>query len=279
MQINIKIDEPSRSYPLFKYICFIKFINKKYKSVSDSLVIIPTYNEKENIENIIRAVFELPQPFHILIIDDGSPDGTGNIVKSLQLLFPDKLHLIERKGKLGLGTAYITGFKWAIERKYDYIFEMDADFSHNPNDLLKLHAACADKGADMAIGSRYVTGVNVVNWPIGRVLMSYFASKYVRFVLGMNVADTTAGFKCYKRIVLENINLDDIKFKGYAFQIELKFKTYKLGFKIVEVPIIFVNRVLGVSKMSGGIFGEAVFGVMRLKLNSVLFPSVYKRRK
>lgn len=247
--------------------------------MSDSLVIIPTYNEKENIENIIHAVFELPHPFHVLIIDDGSPDGTGAIVKSLQQLFPDKLHLIERQGKLGLGTAYITGFKWAIEHKYDFIFEMDADFSHNPNDLLKLYAACHDKGADMAIGSRYVTGVNVVNWPIGRVLMSYFASKYVQFVLGMKVADTTAGFKCYKRIVLENINLDDIKFKGYAFQIELKFKTYKLGFKIVEVPIIFVNRVLGVSKMSGGIFGEAVFGVMRLKINSLLFPSVYKRSK
>lgn len=247
--------------------------------MSDSLVIIPTYNEKENIENIIRAVFELPLAFHVLIIDDGSPDGTAAIVKSLQAIFPNKLHMIERSGKLGLGTAYITGFKWAIEKKYDFIFEMDADFSHNPHDLLKLHAACNENGADLAIGSRYVSGVNVVNWPISRVLMSYFASKYVRFVLGMKVADTTAGFKCYRRGVLENINLDDIKFKGYAFQIELKFKAYKLGFKIVEVPIIFVNRVLGVSKMSGGIFGEAVFGVIRLKINSVLFPSVYKRRK
>ncbi len=246
--------------------------------MSDCLVIIPTYNEKENIENIIKTVFELPHLFHVLIIDDGSPDGTATIVKSLQKTYPEKLHIIERQGKLGLGTAYITGFKWAIEKKYDFIFEMDADFSHNPNDLLKLYAACHDEGGDVAIGSRYVSGVNVVNWPISRVLMSYFASKYVRFVLGMKVADTTAGFKCYRREVLESINLDDIKFKGYAFQIEMKFKAYKQGFKVVEVPIIFVNRVLGVSKMSGGIFGEAIFGIIRLKINSVLFPSVYKRK-
>lgn len=246
--------------------------------MSDCLVIIPTYNEKENIENIIKVVFDLPHPFHILIIDDGSPDGTGAIVKSLQGTYPEKLHIIERQGKLGLGTAYITGFKWAIDKKYDFIFEMDADFSHNPNDLLKLYAACHDEGGDVAIGSRYVSGVNVVNWPISRVLMSYFASKYVQIVLGMKIADTTAGFKCYRREVLESINLDNIKFKGYAFQIEMKFKAYKQGFKVVEVPIIFVNRVLGVSKMSGGIFGEAIFGIIRLKINSVLFPSLYKRK-
>ncbi len=246
--------------------------------MSDCLVIIPTYNEKENIENIIKAVFDLPHLFHVLIIDDGSPDGTGAIVKSLQETYPEKLHIIERQGKLGLGTAYITGFKWAIEKKYDFIFEMDADFSHNPKDLLKLYAACHDEGGDVAIGSRYVSGVNVVNWPISRVLMSYFASKYVQIVLGMKIADTTAGFKCYRREVLETINLDDIKFKGYAFQIEMKFKAYKLGFKVVEVPIIFVNRVLGTSKMSGGIFGEAIFGIIRLKINSVLFPSLYKRK-
>ncbi len=238
--------------------------------MSDSLVIIPTYNEKENIENIIRTVFGLPKAFDVLIIDDGSPDGTAAIVKELQTEFSDRLHLVERQGKLGLGTAYIAGFKWAIERKYDYIFEMDADFSHNPNDLLKLYAACHDEGADLAIGSRYVTGVNVVNWPIGRVLMSYFASKYVRMILGMRVADTTAGFKCYRRHTLEAIDLDKIKFKGYAFQIEMKYRAYKKGFKVVEVPIIFVNRVLGTSKMSGGIFSEAIFGVMRLRLDSLL---------
>jgi dolichol-phosphate mannosyltransferase len=236
--------------------------------VSDSLVIIPTYNEKENIESIIKTVFGLPKSFHVLIIDDGSPDGTAAIVKSLQEEFNDKLFLLERKGKLGLGTAYIAGFKWAIERKYDFIFEMDADFSHNPNDLLKLYAACYEQGADLAIGSRYVSGVNVVNWPIGRVLMSYFASKYVRYILGVKIADTTAGFKCYRRRVLETINLDKIKFKGYAFQIEMKFTAFKFGFKITEVPIIFVNRVLGVSKMNGGIFSEAVFGVIQLKWHS-----------
>ncbi len=236
--------------------------------MSPNLVIIPTYNEKENIENIIRAVFAQEVAFELLIIDDGSPDGTANIVKQLQKEFPDRLHILERKGKLGLGTAYIAGFKWALERKYDYVFEMDADFSHNPNDLVKLYKACNEGGADVAIGSRYVSGVNVVNWPIGRVLMSYFASKYVRFVLGMKIADTTAGFKCYKRQVLETIELDKIRFKGYAFQIEMKFTAYKCGFKLVEVPIIFINRELGTSKMSGGIFGEAFLGVIQLKLES-----------
>lgn len=231
------------------------------------LVIIPTYNEKENIENIIRCVFALPMEFHLLIIDDNSPDGTAAIVKRLQTEFPH-LHLIERSGKLGLGTAYIAGFKWALEHQYDYIFEMDADFSHNPNDLLKLYDACANQGADMSIGSRYVSGVNVVNWPMGRVLMSYFASKYVRCVLNIKTADTTAGFVCYKRQVLETIELDKIHFKGYAFQIEMKYTTYKCGFTIKEVPIIFVNRELGTSKMSGGIFGEAFFGVIQLKINS-----------
>ncbi|MBQ5476485.1 MAG: polyprenol monophosphomannose synthase [Bacteroidaceae bacterium] len=242
----------------------------------DSVVIIPTYNEKENAENIIRAVFGLDKKFNILIIDDGSPDGTAQIVKNLQKEFTDRLFLIERTGKLGLGTAYITGFKWAIENSYDYIFEMDADFSHNPQDLPRLYNACAIDGNDVAIGSRYVSGVNVVNWPMGRVLMSYFASKYVRIVTGMKINDTTAGFKCYRRKVLETINLDKIRFKGYAFQIEMKFTAYKYGFKIVEVPIIFINRVLGTSKMSSGIFGEAVFGVMRLRLDS-WFKS-YKRQ-
>ncbi len=234
-----------------------------------NLVIIPTYNEKENIEAIITAVMELPIEYHVLVIDDGSPDGTAAIVKDLMAnTFAGKLHLVERAGKLGLGTAYIAGFKWAIEHQYDYIFEMDADFSHNPNDLLKLYDACANQGADVAIGSRYVSGVNVVNWPMGRVLMSYFASKYVRFVLGMQVHDTTAGFVCYRREVLETIELDKIRFKGYAFQIEMKFTSYKCGFMIQEVPIIFVNRVLGTSKMSGGIFSEALLGVIKLKLNS-----------
>lgn len=246
---------------------------------SDSVVIIPTYNEKENIENIIRAVFNLPHSFDVLVIDDGSPDGTAAIVKTLQKEFEGKLHMIERKGKLGLGTAYIFGFKWAIEHKYDFIFEMDADFSHNPEELLKLYDACANQGADVAIGSRYISGVNVVNWPIGRVLMSYFASKYVRIVTGLNIADTTAGFKCYRREVLETIDLDKIQFKGYAFQIEMKFTAYKCGFKIVEVPIIFINRVLGVSKMNGGIFGEAVLGVLQLKWRSYFKKYPQKQAK
>ena len=264
--------------------------------MSDSIVIIPTYNEKENIEKIIRAIFSLPKAFDILVIDDGSPDGTAEIVKklkaypqpltegrggtnpleqddretghpSLQGRAGERLFLLERSGKLGLGTAYIMGFKWALERDYQYIFEMDADFSHDPKDLPRLYEACAVEGYDVAIGSRYVSGVNVVNWPIGRVLMSYFASKYVKFVTGFNIHDTTAGFKCYKRRVLETIELDKIRFKGYGFQIEMKYTAYKIGFRLKEVPVIFVNRVEGVSKMSGGIFGEAFFGVMRLRLD------------
>ena len=237
-----------------------------YMNESDSIVIIPTYNEKENIDKIIRAVFSLEKCFHILVIDDGSPDGTATIVKGLmQQEFTDRLFLIERTGKLGLGTAYIAGFKWGLAQGYDYIFEMDADFSHAPSDLPRLYSACADEGYDLAIGSRYISGVNVVNWPMGRVLMSYFASKYVRFITGFKVHDTTAGFKCYRRRVLETIDLDAIRFKGYAFQIEMKFTTYKCGFKIKEVPVIFVNRVEGLSKMNSGIFGEAFFGVMRLR--------------
>ena len=247
---------------------------------SDSVVIIPTYNEKENIENIVRAVLALqPHTFNVLIIDDGSPDGTAAIVK--RLMEGDcagRLFLVERSGKLGLGTAYIAGFKWAIEHGYDYIFEMDADFSHDPNDLPRLYEACAKDGYDVAIGSRYVTGVNVVNWPMGRVLMSYYASKYVRLVTGLPIHDTTAGFKCYRRRVLETIDLDAIRFKGYAFQIEMKFTAYKLGFKVKEVSVIFVNRQLGTSKMSGGIFGEALFGVMRLRW-AALTGKIKPRRK
>lgn len=238
---------------------------------NDSIVIIPTYNEKENIEKIIRAVSSLEKQFHILVIDDGSPDGTADIVKGLASgEFANRLFIVERKGKLGLGTAYIAGFKWALEREYKYIFEMDADFSHDPNDLPRLYAACHDEGYDLAVGSRYVSGVNVVNWPIGRVLMSYFASKYVRFITGFNVNDTTAGFVCYSRKVLETIELDKIKFKGYAFQIEMKYTAHKIGFKIKEVPVIFVNRREGTSKMNSGIFGEAFFGVMRLRLDGWL---------
>ena len=230
---------------------------------SDSIVIIPTYNEKENIEKIIRAVFGLDKCFHILVIDDGSPDGTAAIVKRLIAdEFADRLFILERSGKLGLGTAYIAGFKWALEHDYEYVFEMDADFSHDPADLPRLYAACHDEGYDLAIGSRYVSGVNVVNWPMGRVLMSYFASKYVRFVTGFSVHDTTAGFKCYRRRVLASIPLDEVRFKGYGFQIEMKYTAYKMGFRIKEVPVVFVNRREGVS---GGIFGEAFFGVMRLR--------------
>ena len=233
------------------------------------VVIIPTYNEKENIEKIIRAVFGLAGDYHILVIEDGSPDGTAQIVKRLQEEFLGKLHMIERKGKLGLGTAYITGFRWAIEHGYDYIFEMDADFSHNPNDLPRLYEACAKEGADLAIGSRYCNGISVINWPIGRVIMSYYASVYVRTVLGMKVYDTTAGFKCYTRKVLETIDLDKVKMKGYGFQIEMKYSTYKLGFKIKEVPIIFVDRTEGTSKMNSGIFGEAFWGVLGLKMRKI----------
>ena len=237
-------------------------------NTSDSLVIIPTYNEKENIENIIRAVFGLEKEFHILIIDDGSPDGTANIVKRLMNEFPTRLFIVERSGKLGLGTAYIAGFKWGLEHGYDYVFEMDADFSHNPNDLPRLYAACAQEGYDMSIGSRYISGVNVVNWPMGRVLMSYFASKYVRIITGLDIHDTTAGFVCYKRRVLETIELDKVRFKGYAFQIEMKFTTVQCGFKVQAEPVLFVNRELGTSKMNTSIFGEAVFGVIQLKWDS-----------
>ncbi|MBR8534217.1 polyprenol monophosphomannose synthase [Carboxylicivirga sediminis] len=232
-----------------------------------NLVIIPTYNEKENIEAIITAVFSLPRRFEVLIIDDNSPDGTAGIVKQLMQQHEGQLHILERAGKLGLGTAYITGFKWATEQGYDYIFEMDADFSHPPKDLISLHDACLN-GADMAIGSRYISGVNVVNWPMGRVLMSYFASVYVRFITGMKIMDTTAGFKCYTRKVLETIDLDNIKLKGYSFQIEMKFTTWKFGFNIVEVPIVFTDRTQGTSKMSGGIFNEAVWGVIKMKIAS-----------
>lgn len=235
----------------------------------DSVVIIPTYNEKENVAAIIEAVFALPRNFHVLIIDDNSPDGTADIVKDLQKDHSESLHLIQRTGKLGLGTAYIAGFKWALAHGYKYVFEMDADFSHNPNDLMKLYDACAKEGADVAIGSRYVTGVNVVNWPMGRVLMSFYASRYVRIVTGMPINDSTAGFVCYRSEVLRKLPLDSIRFKGYAFQIEMKFLAYKYGFKIVEVPIIFVNRVLGTSKMSSGIFSEGFFGVIRLKWSSL----------
>ena len=248
------------------------------KPQNDGVVIIPTYNEIENIRAIIRAVTSLEKPLDVLIIDDGSPDGTADAVKELmQTELQGRLHLIERKGKLGLGTAYICGFKWAIEHGYDYIFEMDADFSHNPNDLPRLYAACHDEGFDVAVGSRYITGVNVVNWPIGRVLMSYYASAYVRTILGISLRDTTAGFVCYRREVLETLELDKIRFKGYAFQIEMKFTAFKIGFKIKEVPVIFVNRREGTSKMSGGIFGEAFFGVMRLRWDG--WTRKYPKRK
>ena len=237
--------------------------------MTDSIVIIPTYNEKENIEKMIRKVFSLEKPFDLLIIDDGSPDGTAGIVKNLQTEFPDRLHLIERAGKQGLGTAYIAGFKWAMQHHYDYIFEMDADFSHNPNDLIRLYKTCSEEGTDLAIGSRYVCGVNVVNWPMSRIIMSYYASKYVRFISGMKIHDTTAGFVCYRRQVLETIDLNTIRFKGYAFQIEMKFTARKSGFILKEIPIIFTNRVEGVSKMSSSIFGEAFFGVIQLRWHSL----------
>ncbi|MBR5856329.1 MAG: polyprenol monophosphomannose synthase [Bacteroidales bacterium] len=237
--------------------------------MSDTVIIIPTYNEKENIEKMVRKVFSLPENFHILIIDDGSPDGTGDIIKNLQKEFTENLHMIERKGKLGLGTAYLTGFKWALDHNYEYIFEMDADFSHNPDDLPKLYNACKKEGADLAIGSRYCKGISVVNWPIGRVIMSYYASTYVRLVLGMKIYDCTAGFKCYSSKVLESIDLDNIKMRGYGFQIEMKYNTYKLGFKIQEVPIIFIDRTEGTSKMSSGIFGEAFWGVLKMKFRKI----------
>ena len=234
----------------------------------NKVVIIPTYKEKENIENIIRVVFQLPEPFDILIIDDNSPDGTAAIVKELIKEFPDRLHIIERSGKLGLGTAYITGFKWSLANGYDYIFEMDADFSHPPEDLINLYNACHNDGFDMSIGSRYISGVNVVNWPMGRIMMSYYGSMYVRIVTRMKIMDTTAGFVCYTRKVLEAIDLDKVKMKGYGFQIEMKFTAWKKKFKIKEVPIIFTDRKQGTSKMSGGIFGEAVWGVLKMKISS-----------
>lgn len=244
--------------------------------MADALVIIPTYNEIENISNIIDAVISQPETFDVLIIDDGSPDGTASVVREKMKQYEGRVFLEERKGKLGLGTAYIHGFKWAKRHGYEYVIEMDADFSHNPNDLPKLYKACKEEGADLSIGSRYISGVNVVNWPMGRVLMSYYASAYVRIVTGMNVRDTTAGFVCYKRRVLDTLDLDKIEFKGYAFQIEMKFKAYKHGFKIKEVPIIFVNRELGTSKMNSSIFGEAVFGVIKLRLRSMFtkYPQV-----
>lgn len=235
--------------------------------MSKNLVIIPTYNEKENVEKMIRKVFSLETAFHLLIVEDSSPDGTAEIVKKLQKEFSEKLHIHERKGKLGLGTAYIAGFKWALERDYDFIFEMDCDFSHNPDDLERLYEAAVN-GADVAIGSRYITGINVVNWPLGRVLMSYFASTYVRIVTGMKVRDTTAGFKCYRRKVLETIDLDEIKLIGYGFQVEMKFTAYKFGFNIQEVSIVFTDRQEGTSKMSGGIFNEALWGVLKMKMRS-----------
>ncbi|RXJ52157.1 polyprenol monophosphomannose synthase [Gelidibacter gilvus] len=237
--------------------------------MKDAIVIIPTYNEIENIEAVIIAVFAQDKAFDVLVVDDNSPDLTAEKVKTLQAEFPDRLFLLQRQNKTGLGTAYIDGFKWCLERKYGYIFEMDADFSHNPDDLVKLYRACAKEGADVAIGSRYITGVNVVNWPMNRILLSYFASKYVRFITRMDIQDTTAGFVCYKRKVLETINLDAIKFVGYAFQIEMKFKAHLKGFKIVEVPVIFTDRAKGKSKMSGGIISEAVFGVINMKLKSL----------
>jgi dolichol-phosphate mannosyltransferase len=237
--------------------------------VSDSVVIIPTYNEKENVEAIIREVYSLEKDFEILIIDDNSPDGTAAIVKNLQIEFPGRLHILERSGKLGLGTAYLTGFKWAIDNKYDFIFEMDADFSHPPKDLVNLYNACFKDGGDLAIGSRYITGVNVVNWPIGRVIMSYYASAYVRFITGMSIRDTTAGFKCYRRKVLETIGIDQIRLKGYSFQIEMKFKYYKKKFKIKEIPILFIDRRAGNSKMSRKVVYEAFYIVWKLKLKSI----------
>jgi len=240
-----------------------------------NLVIIPTYKEKENIEALIRTIFSLSVPFNILIIDDNSPDGTASLVKSLQAEFKN-LNLIERPGKLGLGTAYITGFQWALKNGYNYIFEMDADFSHNPEDLIRLFKACHEDGADVAIGSRYISGVNVVNWPLSRVLMSYFASIYVRLITRMKIMDTTAGFVCYRKEVLQNIHPEHIKSKGYGFQIEMKFNAFKLGYKIVEIPIIFTDRKLGSSKMTGGVFNEALWGVMRMKIRSWFIK--YRRR-
>ena len=239
----------------------------------DALVIIPTYNEIENIETILRAVFSQDKLFHVLVVDDNSPDGTADKVKSMQQEYVTQLHLLQRDKKSGLGAAYISGFKWALQSKYEFIFEMDADFSHNPDDLTKLYSACADDEADVSVGSRYVKGITVVNWPLSRILLSYGASRYVRLITGMKVKDSTAGFICYKRKVLESINLNKVKFVGYAFQIEMKFKAYKKGFKIVEIPVIFKDRIKGKSKMSGSIISEAIFGVISLKLKSLFTKS------
>jgi len=246
--------------------------------MSQNLVIIPTYNEKGNIDRIIHKIFTLKVPFHILVIDDNSPDGTADIVKDLQKEYSGQLHILEREGKLGLGTAYISGFKWALEHNYEFIFEMDADFSHNPDDLPVLYNVATQENADLVIGSRYINGANVINWPIGRIILSYYASRYVSFITGMKIKDATAGFKCYRHTVLETIDLDRIKFKGYAFQIEMKFTTWKHGFKIVETPIIFTNRQVGTSKMSGGIFNEALWGVIGMKFRS-LFKKYKKHEK
>ncbi len=255
------------SIPLTKRSIFVsKSVNQAI--VHHNLVLIPTYNEKENVERMIRKVFSLKTIFEILIIDDNSPDKTADIVEQLMPEFQGKLHVLKRAGKEGLGKAYLAGFHWALDRKYDYIFEMDCDFSHNPKDLERLYEACVEQNADLAIGSRYISGINVINWPLGRVLMSYFASVYVRKVTGMKIMDTTAGFKCYHYKVLETIDFDNIRLKGYGFQIEMKFKTWKHGFKIIEVPIVFTDRKLGVSKMSGGIFNEALWGVMKMKIRS-----------
>lgn len=268
MTLSFRSNEPINAIVDFVFKYFL-LSSRKNRQVSDSLVIIPTYNEKENIAKIIRKVFSLQKEFDILIVEDNSPDGTAAIVRNLQSEFPERLHMMERKGKLGLGTAYIDGFNWALPRNYEYIFEMDADFSHNPDDLIQLYNACAVDGADMAIGSRYIKGVNVVNWPMGRVLMSYFASYYVRRILGVNIMDTTAGFKCYTRRVLETIDFTKIKFTGYAFQIEMKYTAWKLGFNIKEVPIIFTDRTEGTSKMSRGIFREAILGVISLRFKRI----------
>lgn len=260
------MESPERQRYVLSHFFLSLEANKKH--MDSKVVIIPTYNEKENIEKIIRAVFSLDGEYHILVIEDGSPDGTADIIKRLQKEFPEKLFMIQRAGKQGLGTAYITGFKWSVAHGYDFIFEMDADFSHNPDDLPRLYRTCKE-GADLAIGSRYCDGISVINWPIGRVIMSYYASVYVRKVLGMKVYDTTAGFKCYKRKVLETIDLDSVRMKGYGFQIEMKYSTYKLGFRIAEVPIIFVDRKEGTSKMSSGIFGEAFWGVLGMRFRKI----------
>jgi dolichol-phosphate mannosyltransferase len=244
--------------------------------MSDSLIIIPTYNEMENIEKMLQTMLSLEKAFHVLIVDDGSPDGTGNLVKSIIPESNNRIHLMERAEKLGLGTAYIAGFKWALQRGYDFIFEMDCDFSHNPKDLIRLYESAVNEPADLVIGSRYIVGVNVVNWPMSRVLMSYYASAYVRFITGISIRDTTAGFKCYRRKVLETIQLDDVRFFGYAFQIEMKFRTWKHGFKIKEIPIIFTDRTAGTSKMSSGIFKEAILGVLQMRLKSLFkkYPKI-----